>query len=197
MQDNLLELLASIIRVGQVSSVNPAKHTARVIFLDQDEIVSYELQVAARNAFKNKDYNLPDVDEQVLCIFLPISLSQGFIICSLYNDTDKPADNDQNVRSMVFADGTRIEYNRDTHKLKVSCIGDIEATCKNAKIIAENQVLFNVAGTTMIIDSDGLYVNNKIHATDVIKSDSDIQAGGISGKNHIHKVGTTPTTPPE
>lgn len=196
MQDNL-ELLASIIRVGQVSSVNPAKHTARVIFSDQDEIVSYELQVAAKNTFKNKDYNLPDVNEQVLCIFLPISLSQGFIICSLYNDEDQPADNNQNVRSMSFADGTRIEYNRNTHKLKVSCVGDIEATCKNAKITAENQVLFNVAGTTMIIDSDGLHINNKIHATGIIQSDSDVHAGGISGKSHIHKVGTTPTTPPE
>lgn len=189
--------MRQLIRIGIVSSVNPKNCTAKVLFEDQDEAVSYDLFVINHNTQDNQDYWLPDVNEAVLCLFLPIGIETGFIIGSYYSDVDKPADNDQNVRSMVFADGTRIEYNRNTHKLKVSCVGDIEVTCKNAKITAESQVLFNVAGTTMIIDSGGLYINNKIHATDVIKSDSDVLAGGISEKNHIHKVGTTPTTPPE
>lgn len=186
MNKDIMHILSSIIRVGKVSALNPSKHTARVIFEDQDNSVSYELQVGTDSAFKNKKFGLPDINEQVLCIFLPINLSQGFIIRSLYNDEDTPADSDSDINSTTYEDGTRVEYNRSTHELKVNCVGNIEATCKNAKISAETQVLINVAGTTMMIDSDGLYINNKIYATDIIKSDVDVIANTVSEKLHTH-----------
>lgn len=198
MSSELNALMRQLIRIGIVSSVNPQTCTARVLFEDQDEAVSYDLFVINHNTQDNQDYWLPDVNEAVLCLFLPIGIETGFILGSYYSDVDKPANTDPNVRSIKFKDGTAIQYNRETHKLIVDCVGDIEAICKKATITAENQVLFNVAGTTMIVDSDGLHINNKIHATGIIQSDSDVEASGVSGKSHTHTSAGAgdPTSPP-
>lgn len=62
-----------LIRVGTVSSVNAPAGTVRVAFAAQDEMVTYELPVITRGSKGNKDYWLPDVDEQVLCLFCQTS----------------------------------------------------------------------------------------------------------------------------
>ena len=66
-----------LIRVGTVSSVNAAAGTVRVAFAAQDDMVTYELPVITRGSKNNKDYWLPDVDEQVLCLFLPNTSGRG------------------------------------------------------------------------------------------------------------------------
>lgn len=66
-----------LIRVGTVSSVNAAAGTLRVAFAAQNEMVTYELPVLTRGSKNNKDYWLPDVDEQVLCLFLPNVSGRG------------------------------------------------------------------------------------------------------------------------
>ena len=76
--------IKSLIRVGSVSSVNPANGTARVAFEANDDNVTYELPVLTRGSKANKDYWIPDIDEQVVCLFLPNTsgrgVCQGFIL---------------------------------------------------------------------------------------------------------------------
>lgn len=57
--------IKKLIRVGTVSSVNAAEGTVRVAFAAQDDMVTYELPVITRGSKNNKDYWLPDVDEQI------------------------------------------------------------------------------------------------------------------------------------
>ena len=71
-----------LIRVGTVSSVNAAAGTVRVAFAAQDDMVTYELPVITRGSNNNKDYWLPDVDEQVFCLFLPTTSGRG--LCDGY-----------------------------------------------------------------------------------------------------------------
>lgn len=194
MSSEINALMRQLIRIGIVSSVNPRNCTAKVLFEDQDEAVSYDLFVINQNTQNNQDYWLPDVNEAVLCLFLPIGIETGFILGSYYSEVDKPANTNPNVRSIGFKDGTVIQYNRETHKLIVDCVGDVEISCKNASISAQTKV----SVTAPLVEINGnLKVSGTIEAVGVIKSDSDVQAGGISGKNHIHKVGTTPTSAPE
>lgn len=178
MSSEINALIRQLIRVGIVSSVNPQNCTAKVLFEDQDEAVSYDLFVINHNTQDNQDYWLPDVNEAVLCLFLPIGIETGFILGSYYSEVDKPANTDPDVRSIRFKDGTVIQYNRETHKLTADCVGDVEVICKKATIKAENQILFNVGGTTVIIDGAGLYINNKINTTDDIHSDKNIVTAG-------------------
>lgn len=194
MSSEINALMRQLIRIGIVSSVNPRNCTAKVLFEDQDEAVSYDLFVINHNTQNNQDYWLPDVNEAVLCLFLPIGIETGFILGSYYSEVDKPANTNPDVRSIRFKDGTVIQYNRGTHKLIVDCVGDVEISCKNASISAQTKV----SVTAPLVEINGnLKVSGTIEAGGVIKSDSDVQAGGISGKNHTHLVGTTPTSAPE
>lgn len=77
-------------KIGIVSTVDRKKCTARVVFEDLDNSVSYNLKVLVRNTLKKKDYWMPEEKEAVLCIFLGNGIETGFIFGSFYSEEDKP-----------------------------------------------------------------------------------------------------------
>ena len=111
------------IKIGEVSSINPAMGTARVVFDDEDSVVSYDLPVLQTNTFANKDYAMPDVGEDVLCLFLPSGLEEGFILGSFYAGEIELPESNGNVRTVVFSDGTKISYDRALHTLSATIDG--------------------------------------------------------------------------
>lgn len=112
-------LVANLFRVGTVSDIDEEKMTVRVTFADRDDLVSHNLPVITKNTLKNKDYWMPDVGEKVLCCFLPIGLEAGFVIGGFYTSpVDKPSSTGQQ-RAVEFEDGTRVEYDREQHKLQI------------------------------------------------------------------------------
>lgn len=112
--------LRDYIRVGEVSSIDPAKHTARVAFPDDEGAVSYDLPVLCRNSLENSDYAMPDVGEDVLCIFLPGGAEDGFILGSFYAGEVAPPTVLPDQRMVIFKDGTVIRYDRgDPHALDI------------------------------------------------------------------------------
>ena len=133
-----------LIRVGTVSSVNAAAGTVRVAFAAQDDMVTYELPVITRGSKNNKDYWLPDVDEQVLCLFLPNTsgrgVCDGFVLGTFYSSVDAPVENSGDVHAVKYGDGTIIKHDRSTGKLTINATGDID-------IIAGGKITIN--GTTI------------------------------------------------
>lgn len=128
-------LLKNTIRIGIVSSTNPANHTIRATFPDKDNLVSGDLAVVVSNTLKNKDYAMPDVNEYVVCLMLPNGLNAGFCLGAIYSDADKPANTNSNIRQTIFEDGTKIEYNRKNHELNIDVKGDINIVASgNIKI---------------------------------------------------------------
>lgn len=163
--------LKNIVRVGRISSINPSRCTARVLF-DAQGIVSYDLQIIVPQTLKNKDYYLPDVGEHVVCLFLPTGNAEGFVLGAVYTDTEQVPVNNPDKRTMRFADGTVIEYDRATHTLNIDAAGPITLTTTGeVKIMAAANV--NVTG--------------------------DVIADGISLKEHVHPENDSggPTGPPE
>ena len=127
-------ILRNLIREGIVSSVNAKDCTIRVTFPDKDDFVSAELKVVCNGSGKNKDYWLPDVDESVVCLFLPNSKNGnnvGYCLGTVYNAKDRPPAADQNKRIIRFSDNTSIEYDRATHQLSINCVGDIVVNGRN------------------------------------------------------------------
>ncbi len=112
--------LSNIFRVGTVTSLKPGEHKARVVFEDRDELESFDLLVLVKNTQENKDYAMPDINEQVLCCFLPIGLEQGFIVGSYYTKANAPTESTEAKRVTEYKDGTRIEYDRDAHQLDIT-----------------------------------------------------------------------------
>lgn len=98
-----IDSLKNIIRVGYVSSVNAVEGTARVTFPDSENIVSSPLQVVTRGTKNTKDFWLPAIDDQVLCIMMPDEsgkgITEGYVIGALYSSIDRPpAGADSSVR---------------------------------------------------------------------------------------------------
>ena len=77
----------------------------------------------------DKDYWIPDIDEQVLCLMLPNKsgqgVNEGFIIGSFFSKEDKPQERSVDVRAIKFGDGTVIKHDRSTGNLTINATGDI------------------------------------------------------------------------
>lgn len=135
-----------LIRVGTVSSVNAAAGTVRVAFAAQDDMVTYELPVITRGSKNNKDYWLPDVDEQVLCLFLPNTsgrgVRDGFVLGTFYSSVDAPVENSGDVHAVKYGDGTIIKHDRSTGKLTINATGDIDIIA-GGKITINGQTIYS------------------------------------------------------
>ncbi|WP_419078879.1 phage baseplate assembly protein V [Phascolarctobacterium faecium] len=121
--------IKNIIRIGRVSSIDVNTNTARVAFSDKDDLVSGNLMIVNRGSMVDKDYWIPDIDEQVLCLMLPnksgLGLNEGFILGSFFSAEDAPQERSTDVRAVKFGDGTVIKHDRSTGNLTVNATGDI------------------------------------------------------------------------
>ncbi len=113
-------------RYGVVSDYDAKRHMARIKFPDKDNLVSGWLPVVIPNSLKNHDELHLDINEHVVCIMTGNGIEAGAVIGSIYDDTNKPPEGNQNIRKITFSDGTEIFYNRENHELKINCVGDIE-----------------------------------------------------------------------
>lgn len=166
-KEEIIELLKNLIRVGKVSSVDYEKATARVVFFDDDDIVSYDLPVLQKNAFKNKDYCMPDVDECVVCLFLPSGVATGFILGSVYTGNVAPPEKMADIRTVSFADGTRISYDRKASTLNVTAVGNVNVTASNVTVSASNVTVSapDIAMVGNVVIEGDLLVDGKLFAT--------------------------------
>lgn len=218
----IYSILTNLVRVGRVTSVDSESERARVVFDDRDETESYDLQVIVRNTKENKDHALPDIDEDVLCVFLPIGIEQGFILGSFYTDANTPPSSSANVRKVQFSDGTVIEYDRENKKLTANVKGDIDviatgnlsaniggelnadvsgnSTIKTPKLTVDGDL--DVTGKTSTVgltSTSGMSVSGGSGASvqgDLNVSGGDIKADDISLKNHPHTDSTGGKTSP-
>ena len=128
-------VLSNVFRIGFVSSVIAARGTVKVTCPDKDNWESDELPVIVRGSAGTKDFWIPEVNEQVLCAFLPNSgTSQGFCLGSFYSDRDKPPTGSADVRCVKFSDGTLIEYDKGSHSLTINCVGAVTINGKTINL---------------------------------------------------------------
>ena len=208
--ENINEILNQLIKIGEVSTIDPARGTARVTFADDDSIVSYDLQVVQRNTLENKDYAMPDIGEDVLCVFLPSGSEAGFILGSVYAGEITPPESDENKRTVVFSDGTKISYDRTEHILtaqigetsitadqenvNVVCSGAVNATANSATVQAPT---INLTGDVNI--TGNVTVSGNVNTAGGVTAAADVLAmGAISLATHTHNDSLNkPTTAPQ
>lgn len=110
----------SFMRLGEVTSIDYAKAKVRVTFDDEDGMTSNWLPVMQRNTIANQDYWLPDIGEDVVCVFFGEGAEDGFVLGSIYAGDVKPPENNGDKRTVVFKDGTRVSYDRAQHHLDIA-----------------------------------------------------------------------------
>ena len=116
------------IRTGTVSAVYPENGTARVVFDDKDDTTSPELHIVHRFSGTNKDYWVPDIGDQVVCIFAnnDTNFSTGWILGSYFTDKHPPQVASPDIMRLDFADGSFLEYNRGNSSLTIKVMGQIK-----------------------------------------------------------------------
>jgi phage baseplate assembly protein V len=130
------------IRIGKVSSVDAAAGTIRAIIEDQQNIVTNNLRMMA------SEYNMPEVGDMVLCLFLGNGISHGFCLGRYFNDTDTPPVSDAKIWCKDFGDGTKIQYNKTTQELSITTEGDL-------KISVGGNLVIDVAGNITTTAPEG------------------------------------------
>lgn len=176
------------IRIGEVSSVDPKKCTARVVFDDEDGFVSNDLPVIQRNTQDVKDYWLPAVGEDVLCLFLPCGEEDGFILGSFYADEIEPPISSETKRYIEFPDGAKFEYDWNEKKLS-AVIGDtqIEATENSVQVTGASEIKVTVPDIKFV---GNLSVDGDITATGDVSADGEVSTnkvvGGVKLSSHMH-----------
>ena len=162
---DLMPYLGTLIRVGEVSDIYPARGTARVVFDDDDGLVSYELAILQRNTLETKDFNSVNVGEDVLCLFLPNSESDGFILGAFYAGEITLPESTEDRRTTLFKDGTRITYDMAVHRLtaviegttimadrsdaSVTVPNALSGTCTTATLKATSSATVDTPSTTV------------------------------------------------
>lgn len=149
--------IKNMVRVGRVSSINPATGTARVAFEPQG-VVSYDLQILVPQTMKNKDYYMPDIGEHVVCLFLPTGNQEGFIMGAVYSNEDKPPVSSPDKRRVEFEDGTWVEYDRKSHMLEVYGVGELKITAEKDLAIAVKNIVIT-AEKDISINAETMSVN--------------------------------------
>lgn len=175
------EGVPSLIKIGEISSIDPAKCTARVVFDDEDSIVSFDLPVLQRNSLKNHDYAMPDVGEDAIVLFFGEGQEDGVILGSIYAGEVTPPESTENRRTVVFDDETRVCYDRQEHKLTVTIEGtEIVFNRQDGTITVPNAVTINCTTATVNASSGITLDTPKTDVTGVLNV-----AGLITGKGGL------------
>jgi phage baseplate assembly protein V len=179
--NDLARRLANIIRLGQILAVDYEAARARV------KIGSLEtdwLPWITANSGTNKAWNPPEIEEQVIVLSPCGELNQGVILPSLYRGLDP--ENSKDIKSIIFADGSKISFNKASGNLDLDIKGNITIkVAGNAEIEAGNITL---KGN---IDLGGSGGNPIARVGDKVKIDSGSSAGQwpiISGSSKVKAV---------
>lgn len=154
--------LNKVIRIGTISSIDPKTATARVLFEERDNQVSFDLPIIFPRTKDTQDYFMPTVGEEVLCIFLPNGMEEGFVIGSYYNryKPETIPENNEHKRLIKFKDGTLIEYDTEKSKLTIDTIGEINIKASNINIEGNVNVIGNINASGSIKDAGGNTANH-------------------------------------
>jgi phage baseplate assembly protein V len=131
-----------VLRFGKITGVKPEAGLFQVTF-DEDRLVSGWLFGAVRNSKGNKDECPFDMDEHVACL-MDENCEQGVVMFAIYDRKNPPPIGNKDIRGTTYQDGSFVQYDRVSHKLTISCEGEVEVIkSTNAGITASEKVSIN------------------------------------------------------
>ena len=150
----LLDRMSQMIRLGFVNARQPEKMRVKVTLPDTpgSQLVTDWLPVLCPRACGDMEYDLPDIGDQVLCLFLAYGLEQGFVIGSMYGRQTPPVQSGDKWHR-TFSDGAKLEYDRATHALTADIPGT--ATIKASESITLEAPIIYLRGTLVQSAKDG------------------------------------------
>lgn len=174
----LESLLRNLIRVGDVVAVDEQAGTARVQFADTQGLVSHPCRVLVDKSLRDKCQWMPDMGEQVLCLFLAGGLEQGFVIRALYSKADPAPGKPSHVRFVRFEDGTELEYDREAHLLRADVKGAVEVAAEEGISAATPKLLTLEGGQGIVMRTPSLVMQGLAGGGCAAVLEADLSLGG-------------------
>ena len=164
----LQALLSQVIRVGFVVARDEAAMRVRVEIEDTTTapLTTDYLQVLAPRAKKDRSYDLPDIGDQVLCLFLPFGRECGFVLGAMYGGDSPPVSSGDKFHR-TFADGAVLEYDRAEHKLLAKIPGMVEVTASGEIVVTSST---KITLTAPLIELNGNLTSRSPGGTSLISS---------------------------
>jgi len=106
-------MLKNLIRIGHVSLINPDKGTVRMVFDDQQGIVTNDLPCLT------EDIKLLEVGDLVVGIFLGNGISSGFCLGKYFSAVNLPVETDPDIYHKDFWGEACIKYDKSTKTLTI------------------------------------------------------------------------------
>jgi phage baseplate assembly protein V len=107
-------------RVGIVQSQDVANCRVRVTFPDRNQMQSWWLPIIRQGTQNDKDYWIPDLGEQVVCL-MDEHDEDGAVVGSIFSSADStPSGATADTRILSPKDGAIFSYNRSTHTLTIT-----------------------------------------------------------------------------
>lgn len=161
----LNDLLAQVIRVGFVVARDEATMRVRVQVEDTttEALTTDFLLVLVPRAKKDRVYDLPDIGDQVLCLFLPFGREAGFVLGSMYGG-DSPPVSSGDKWHRVFNDGTVLEYDRASNILLADVKGKAEVKTTKSILADAGTTIEAKAGTSATITAPSIFLNGNVTA---------------------------------
>lgn len=148
----LHRLIQNLCRVGTITELDHAAHKVRV---KTGENITAWLQWPAdigRNFIRWRPLR---VGTQIILLSPSGDISQGQIVGMLYSRDQSAPGSEETTDSVVFEDGTAINYNSADHTLTVDCTGGVVIHCTDASITASGAAIVDAAsGATVTTDGN-------------------------------------------
>ena len=199
--EKVLDLLSQVIRVGSVTARQPEKLRVQVECRDTvtNALVTDWMQVLVARAKEDRHYDIPDVGDQVLCLFLPFGRECGFVLGSMYA-SDAPPVTDGDKTHRAFKDGTAFEYDRKENRLTVHVEGNglVEVKAKGNILVESSEKIVLKApvialqGNLVQEGHEGGAAISELRGSFTVREgviavpDNDVTAGAVSLRKHTH-----------
>ncbi|WP_297569514.1 hypothetical protein [uncultured Anaerovibrio sp.] len=123
--------LGNLIFTAVVCEQNAVNGTVKVTREDKGNKVSNDMFVLQRGTKATKDFWIPAVGDEVLCIQAPNfsgkGTGDGFIVGAIYSSVDAPVETDPKARSVHFADGSYVRSD-GAGNMEIHAAGHLEIT---------------------------------------------------------------------
>ncbi|HEX8301057.1 phage baseplate assembly protein V [Sphingomonas sp.] len=168
---DLQRLLGDMLRLGTIVSVDLEEGTCRVAIGDLE---SPDVPWLTGAAGDTHIWAPPSIGEQVLLLAPEGDTLGGMVLRGLPSDAN-PAPGNTRTVVLTFADGAKLSYDPEAHKLDV-----VLPDGGTARLVCDVEI-----DGKLTVTGDAQF-DAKLHADGEIASDDDVKAGSVSLKQHKH-----------
>lgn len=170
-----------MIKTGKVSSINRKDGTVQVVFGDQDDMVSADLPMLSHL------YDMPDPDDQVLCIFADNASQQGFCLGRFYCDAIPGADEEVvRWRAVKDKDDSFVEWDANGNLNVKNNKADMTIDTKGKVIIKQAAAIEITTAADVKITCATLSVSGDVDIKGSIHASGSIMDDGGNTNHHAH-----------